>query len=86
MPRVRGSAVANGNADGPSLPAKGKDKGREKASTSLSEEVKDLPVVAEIPKATKPSEEKDKDASEAGQVGDPKQKKTKTTGRETANM
>jgi hypothetical protein len=86
MPRVRGSAVANGKADGPSLPAKGKDKGQDAANTSLGDEMKVLPAVAEKTKATKPSDEDAKDTLEAGQAGEPKQKKSKTTGREGANI
>ena len=89
MPRVRGSAVANGKADGPSLPAKGKDKGQDTANTPLGEEKTEktsLPVVTEKPKATKTNDEKEKDAPEAGQAGEPKQKKAKTTGREGANI
>jgi hypothetical protein len=83
MPRVRGSAVANGKADGPSLPAKGKDKSQENANTALGDEVKASPAVAE---KTKPSDEDAKDTLEAGQAGEPKQKKSKTTGREGANI
>ena len=84
MPRVRGSAVANGKADGPSQLAKGKDKSQENANTSLGEEMKVLPAVSEKAKATKANNDKEKDAQEAGQPGEPKQKKTKTTGREAA--
>ena len=87
MPRVRGSAVANGKVDGPSLPAKGKDKGQEDANTSLGEEEMNvLPAVAEKAKATKANNQKEKDAQEAGQAGEPKQKKAKTTGREGAKL
>ena len=84
MPRVRGSAVANGKLDGPSLPAKGKEKGLENPNTSLGEEMKVLPAITEKAKATIANNEKEKDAQETGQPGEPKHKKTKTTGREAA--
>ena len=62
MPRVRGSAVANGKLDGPSLPAKGKDKGQDTANTPLGEEKTSLPVITEKAKATNTNDEKEKDA------------------------
>ena len=79
MPRVRGSAVANGKLDGPSLPGKGKDKGQDTANKPLEEEKTSLLVITE--KATNTNDDEEKDA----RAEEPKQKKSKATGREGAN-
>ena len=79
MPRVRGSAVANGKLDGPSLPGKGKDKGQDTANIPLEEEKTSLLVITE--KATNTNDDEEKDA----RAEEPKQKKSKATGREGAN-